>query len=78
LPREVIALKKRDRKDSDACAGAQQPGKEQRDVERYREAAYRAVDQPDWLDNTSPAFSKSRIADVFEKNRKSSGKRYRL
>jgi hypothetical protein len=26
------------------------PGKEQRDVKRYREAAYRAVDQLDWLD----------------------------
>ena len=44
--------------------------REQDDVERYREAAYAALDQLDWVINCFHSIRKSEIADVLEKNRR--------
>jgi hypothetical protein len=44
--------------------------REQHDVERYREAAYAALDQLDWVINCFRRIRKSEIADVLEKNRR--------
>jgi len=42
----------------------------QHDVERYREAAYAALDQLDWAIKFFYRIQKSEIADVLEKNRR--------
>ena len=47
-------------------------------VERYREAAYAALDQLDWTIRFLYRIRKSRIADVLEKNRKTIVRLHRL
>ncbi|HEX4625720.1 MAG TPA: hypothetical protein VH231_14805 [Solirubrobacteraceae bacterium] len=50
----------------------------QHDVERYREAAYAALDQLDWTIKFFYRIQKSEIADVLEKNRRTIIARHRL
>ena len=47
-------------------------------AERYREAAYAALDQLDWTIRFLHRIRKSRIADALEKNRETIVKRHRL
>jgi len=44
--------------------------REQHDVERYREAAYAALDQLDWVIRCLQRIQKSEIANALEKNRR--------
>jgi hypothetical protein len=50
----------------------------EQEVERYREAAYAALDQLDWTIGFLHRIRKSGIAAVLEKNRKTIVKLHRL
>jgi hypothetical protein len=50
----------------------------QRDVERYREAANRALEQLEWLVSYFHRIRKPDIAASLDKNRKTIVKRHRL
>ena len=58
-------------------AGTKDTNGEQ-EVERYREAAYAALDQLDWAIRFLYRIRKSGIAAVLEKNRKTIVKLHRL
>ena len=51
---------------------------EQRDVERYREAANLALEQLEWVIGLLHRIRKSAIADVLERKRRTIAKRYGL
>jgi hypothetical protein len=53
-------------------------GQTQRNVERYREAAYAALDQLEWTIRFLHRIRKSGIADALHKNRKTIIERYGL
>jgi hypothetical protein len=51
---------------------------EQRDAERYREAAKLAIEQLEWVIRLLHRIRKPEIADTLEKNRRTIIKRYGL
>jgi hypothetical protein len=52
--------------------------RDQHPVERYREAAYAALDQLDWAIKFLHRIQKSKIANVLEKNRRTTITRHGL